>query len=70
MMKTYKVVLTKLYAVTVKANSEKQARHITEFYTGDIRDISIIQDRKKHKFSIEDIECRMNEGSEAEEVYE
>ena len=69
-MKTYKVVLTKAYAVTVKACNEKQAKHIAEFYTGDIKDISIIQDRKKYKFSIEDIESRMNESSETEEVYE
>jgi hypothetical protein len=69
-MSTYKVVLTKLYAVTVKARGEKQARHIAEFYTGDIKDISIIQDRKKYKFSIENIECRMNEGLEAEKIYE
>lgn len=70
MMKTYKVVLTKVYAVTVKARSEKQAKHIAEFYTGDIKNISVVQDRKKQKFSIENIECRMNESSEVEEVYE
>ena len=69
-MKTYKVILTKAYAVTVKARSRQQAKHIAEFYTGDIKDISIIQDRKKQKFSIEDIECRMNESSEIEEIYE
>ena len=67
-MKTYQVVLTRLYAVTVKARSKQQARHIAEFYTGDIKDISIAQDRKKHKFSIEEIDCRMNEGLEANEV--
>lgn len=70
MMKTYKVILTKVYAVTVKARSKRQAKHIAEFYTGDIKDISMIQDRKKQKFSIENIKCKMNEGSEVEEVYE
>lgn len=67
-MKTYQVVLAKLYAVTVKANTKQQARDVAEFYTGDIKDISIIQDRKKYRFSIEEIDCRMNEGVEVEEV--
>ncbi len=39
-----------------------------EDYTGDIADISIPQDRRKCRFSIEDIECRVNESLGAEEL--
>lgn len=67
-MKTYQVVLTKSYAVTVKANTKQQARHVVEFYTGDVKDISRIQDRKKYKFAIEGIDCRMNEGFEVQKI--
>ena len=67
-MKTYQVVLTKSYTVTVKADTEQQAKHVAEFYTGDIEDISRIQDRKKYKFAIEKIDCKMNEGMEVQKV--
>ncbi len=67
-MKTYQVVLTKSYAVTVKANTKQQARHVVVFYTGDVKDISRIQDRKKYKFAIEEIDCRMNEGLEVQNI--
>ena len=67
-MKKYQVLLTKSNAVTVKANTEQQARHVVEFYTGDVKDISRIQDRKKYRFSIEGIDCRTNEGFEVQKV--
>ena len=67
-MKTYQVILAKSYAVTVKANTEHQARHVVEFYTGDVKDISRIQDRKKYRFSIEEIDCRTNEGFEVQKI--
>ncbi len=65
-MKTYQVVLVKSYAVTVKANTKQQAKCVAEFYTGDIKDISTAEDRKKYRFSIEEIDCRMNEGLKVE----
>ena len=67
-MKTYQVVLTKTYAVKIKTHSKQQARDIAEFYTGDIKDISTAQDRRKYKFSIREIDCRMNESFEANKV--
>lgn len=67
-MNTYEVSLEKSYLVTVKANSKQQARGVAEFYTGDIADISTLQDRIKAKFSIEAIECAVNEGRGAELV--
>lgn len=67
-MKTFKVILTRSYSVVVKADSQEQAKHVAEFYTSHIKDISIDNDRKKFKFSIEEIECVMNESFEAEEL--
>ena len=67
-MTTYQVVLTKSYAVTVKAGTEQQARHVAEFYTGDITDISNMRDRKKYQFAIEEIDCKMHEGLEVQKV--
>lgn len=67
-MNTYKVSLEKSYLVTVKANSKQQSIDVAEFYTGDITDISTLQDRRKAKFSIEEIECAVNEGWGAELV--
>jgi len=67
-MKKYQVVLTKSYTVIVKANTKQQARHVVEFYTGDVKDISRIQDRKKYQFNIEDIDCKVNEGLEVQKI--
>ncbi len=65
-MKKFKVVLTKSYLVTINAKNEQDARHLAEFYTGDIEDISTIQDRQKDDFLIEEIECTINEAFDAE----
>jgi hypothetical protein len=67
-MKTYQVVLTKSYAVTVKAETKEKAKRFTELYTGNIQDISTGKDRRKSVFFIEDIDCRMSESLEAEEI--
>lgn len=67
-MKTYGVVLTKSYLVTVNANTKEQARRVCEFYTNDIQDISTIEHREKEKFLIEDIECGMNETFDCHEI--
>jgi len=67
-MRTYRVVLTKAYVVTVKAETKEKAKRFAEFYTGDIQDISTVEHRRKSKFSIEEIDSRINESLEAEEV--
>jgi len=67
-MKTYRVVLTKSYVVTVNAQTKEKAKRFAEFYTGDIQDISTNESRKKFDFSIEEIDSRMNESLEAEEI--
>ena len=67
-MKTYQVVLAKSYVVTVNAETKEEARRFSEFYTGDIQDISAEEDRKKTNFSIEDIKCTMNESFDCQEI--
>ena len=69
-MKTYQVILTKSFTVTVKAGNAQKAKRIVEFYTDDIKDISAHKDRKSLIFLIEKIECEMNESLEAEEMKE
>jgi len=69
-MKTYKVVLTNSYSVKIKAADEKDAREYSEFFTGDIQDISTIEDRLKFNFEIENIDCNINETFEVQEVYD
>jgi hypothetical protein len=66
-MKAFKVVLTKSYIVTIKAEDEEKAKRYSEFFTGDIQDISSIQHRKKFNFEIEEIDCKMNEAFDVEE---
>lgn len=67
-MKTYQVILAKSYVVTVNAETKEQAKHIAEFYTCDIQDISTNEDRRKFNFSIEEIDCSINESLGAEEI--
>ena len=67
-MKTYQVVLTKNYLVSVNAKTKEQARRVCEFYTNDIQDISTIENREKEKFLIKNIECTVNETFDCHEV--
>lgn len=67
-MRTYQIILTKSYMATVNAKTKEQAKDAAEFYTGDIQDISTPKDRSRFNFSIEKIECKINESLEAEEI--
>lgn len=67
-MKTYQVVLTKSYLVSVSAKTKEQAQRVCEFYTNDIQDISTIENREKEKFLIKDIECTVNETFDCHEI--
>jgi len=67
-MKTYQVVLTKSYLVSVSAKTKEQARRVCEFYTNDIQDISTIENREKEKFLIKNIECTVNETFDCHEI--
>ncbi len=61
-------MLTKSYLVTVKSKTKEQAKRICEFYTNNIQDISSAKDRRKENFSIEHIECTINETFECIEI--
>ena len=63
-MSKFDVVLCKSYIVTIDAENEKLARWASEFFTGNSTDISSEKDRKKYKFSIDEIVCTVNESSE------
>lgn len=67
-MKTFEVILTKSYIVKIKAENEQQAKRYTEFFTGNIQDISRKEDRQKFRFEIKQIECTFNEAFESKEI--
>ena len=67
-MKTYQIALTKSYIVTVNAETKEKAKRCAEFYTGDVQDISTDEDRRNLNFSIEEIDSKINESLEAEEI--
>jgi len=67
-MKTFEVVLTKSYVVTIKAENENLAKEYSELFTGDVHDISSVKEKRDLSFKIEDIDCKINEGVEVVEV--
>jgi hypothetical protein len=60
-MRTYEVILTKSYMVTIDANSEEEAIDLTTFFTGDAQDISNESEQKEFNFKIQKIKCTVNE---------
>ncbi len=67
-MKTFQVSLAKTYTVSIVADEEEQARRLAEFYTGDIQDISTEKERQSKNFSIQEIECQINEAIDCTEI--
>jgi len=67
-MKSFQVTLTKSYLVNINAENEIDAKRFAEFFTGDVQDISDENNRNEYKFSVEKIECAINEAFEAEEI--
>lgn len=67
-MKTFRVVLTKSYLITVKAKNKERACRMCEIYTGDIQPLPILRDTRREKFSIEDIKCTMNEAFDCQKI--
>ena len=64
-MRKYKVALTRVYFVTVRAANMEKAKDVVEFYLGDCPDRSNETHRREEKFKIEDIELALNEAYEA-----
>ncbi len=69
-MKTFEVVLSKSYIVKIQAEDELKAKEFSEFFTNDIQNISTIIDEINHGFKIENIDCKVNEAVEVNELYE
>jgi len=65
---TYKVALTRIYLVTIKAQSEEHAKRIAEFYLGNCLDISSKDEQKTKKFFIQNIEMVYNESNESTKI--
>ncbi len=67
-MKNFQVSLVKSYTVNIAAEDTEEAKRLAEFYTGDIRDISTDSERQFRNFTIQEIECRMNEAVDCIEI--
>ncbi|MBD3232278.1 MAG: hypothetical protein GF315_00995 [candidate division Zixibacteria bacterium] len=66
-MKSFKVVLTRAYLVTVNAESEEDAKRYAEFYFGNCLDLSKEEEREKYRFSLESMEMVINDAEMATE---
>lgn len=67
-MKIFEIVLTKSYVVRVTAENQTDASQFVELFTSDVQDISTENDRKNHNFTIQNIDCKVNEAIECEEI--
>lgn len=67
-MKNYRVSLTRVYDVEVKAENRHEARHLTEFFIGDCKDASEKRHREEYNFSIGEIEMIFNDAMEVTEL--
>ncbi len=67
-MKTFEIILTKSYVVRVTDENQTDASQLVEFFTSDVQDISTENDRKNHSFTIQDIDCKVNETMECNEI--
>jgi hypothetical protein len=67
-MKTFQVTLAKTYLVKIVAEDEEKAKRLVEFYTGDVQDISSEDERLTESFSIQEIECQINDAIDCIEI--
>ena len=67
-MKTFEVGLTKTYKVIISTDNEYNARALSEFFTGDITNLSAKIDEENNNFEIKEIECLMNEANQVIEL--
>jgi len=67
-MKTFEVELTKTYKVIISTDNEYNARALSEFFTGDITNLSAKIDEENNNFEIKEIECLMNEANQVIEL--
>ena len=63
-LKTYRVGLTRIYQISIRAENEEHARIFSEFYLGDSPDLSDKKEQDEKHFRIDDIELVYNEAHE------
>ena len=68
-MKTYEVLLSRSYIVTIHANNEGNARRFSELFLSKCTDLSELTDQKEQKFKIDDIEMTINDAFESKEIF-
>jgi len=66
-MKTFRVAIVKSFLVDIVAENEEKAKQYSEFFTGDVQDISSLRNRQIYDFEITNIECADNEAVNCEE---
>jgi hypothetical protein len=67
-MRTFDVILSKSYVVRISAEDKGKAEEYATFFTGDIQDISNSNERKELSFSIDEIDCRLSDVYDIEEI--
>ena len=65
-MKTFDVMLTRAYKVTIEAEDEKSARELVEFFIGNPKNESTEKEQAQYKFNIQEIEMTLNDAFEVE----
>ena len=63
-MNNYKLALTRTYLITIQAKNKKDAKLFSEYYLGDIPDLSDENVKIEKNFSFNDIELVFNEAHE------
>lgn len=66
-MKSYEVLLSRSYVVTIQARNEEEALRHCEFYIGGEKDISTPKEKEMDQFEIGKIEMMINDAFEVNE---
>ena len=67
-MKSYEVLLSRSYVVTIQARNEEDALRHCEFYIGGEKDISTLKEKEVDQFRISEIEMMINDAFEVKEI--
>jgi len=69
-MPTFNVKLERCYDVRVESENPEAAKKCVEYFLGNPHDLSSPLEKKKHHFSIGEIEMTWNEALECEQINE
>jgi hypothetical protein len=65
-MKEFQVALTRTYIVSLRAKTVDEAKMLSEYYLGDLTDLSTENERNEKQFSFDEIEMVYNHATEIE----